>query len=249
VLTAVLLPHSVRDGGRTGMRTRCGATITIDSRHQLFSTTHLIAIDDPRAAHGWNRRRNFQATACAVASRKNGTADGHCLRLAVILRRYGNKFNGEKSSWKCWTADGKIIANSKPIQRNGLNLPVEWSVGFKVSAQCRDVAPQAEENARLYALWCELVMVVGASHPGCHRAVAASAAMLDNAGETPACIFTAGTLRHYEGLTLRASFSARAGHVSAPAIISFCCPSEYSNCCVIGPLKLDFFSVSNELPV
>jgi hypothetical protein len=51
-------------------------------------------------------------------------------------------------------ADGKIIANSKPIQRNGLNLPVEWSDGFKAPPNAVTLRLRLR-NACLYALWCE----------------------------------------------------------------------------------------------
>jgi hypothetical protein len=49
---------------------------------------------------------------------------------------------------------GKIIASSKAVQRDGLNLPVEWSDEFKTSSNAVTLRLKLK-NARLYALWCE----------------------------------------------------------------------------------------------
>jgi hypothetical protein len=51
-------------------------------------------------------------------------------------------------------ANGKVLAKSKPIQRDGLSIAVEWADAFHPPA-----APVTLKltlaNAKLFALWCE----------------------------------------------------------------------------------------------
>jgi len=49
--------------------------------------------------------------------------------------------------------DGKLVARSKPVQRDALDLPVEWSSGFAPPADPVTLRIKLT-NARLFALWC-----------------------------------------------------------------------------------------------
>jgi hypothetical protein len=48
---------------------------------------------------------------------------------------------------------GKILATSRPLQRDALNLPVEWKNDFKISDQPVTLRFKLQ-NARLFAMWC-----------------------------------------------------------------------------------------------
>ncbi len=51
-------------------------------------------------------------------------------------------------------AQGEIVARSKPIQRDGLDVPVEWERGSIESIQEPVRLQISLENALLFALWC-----------------------------------------------------------------------------------------------
>ena len=51
--------------------------------------------------------------------------------------------------------EGKVLAQSKSIQRDALNIPVEWK---KEAPKIQDAPVTLRiklQNARLFALWCE----------------------------------------------------------------------------------------------
>jgi len=48
---------------------------------------------------------------------------------------------------------GKLLARSKPIQRDGLDVPVEWTEPLKPTPQPVQMRIKLK-NARLFALWC-----------------------------------------------------------------------------------------------
>jgi hypothetical protein len=50
-------------------------------------------------------------------------------------------------------ANGKVLAQSHPIQRDGLDIPVKWS--GEVAQPAGPVTLRIKlKNARLFALWC-----------------------------------------------------------------------------------------------
>lgn len=51
-------------------------------------------------------------------------------------------------------AGDKVIAKSKPIQRDGLNIPVEWAEPFAAPGEPVKLKLTLH-NARLFAVWCE----------------------------------------------------------------------------------------------
>jgi hypothetical protein len=51
-------------------------------------------------------------------------------------------------------ADGTVATRSKPIQRDGLRIPVEWETGPTRLAEAVTLRIKLE-NAKLFALWCE----------------------------------------------------------------------------------------------
>jgi len=51
-------------------------------------------------------------------------------------------------------ADGKVIAQSKPIQRDALRIPVEWQARSEALPAATSLRIKLQ-NARLFALWCE----------------------------------------------------------------------------------------------
>jgi hypothetical protein len=51
--------------------------------------------------------------------------------------------------------DDRLLATSKPIQRDSLNLPVEWNVPADWPLEARVKLRLKLKNARLFALWCE----------------------------------------------------------------------------------------------
>ena len=50
---------------------------------------------------------------------------------------------------------GRILALSKAVERDSLDIPVEWQEGELPGAQTPVTLRIKLENARLYALWCD----------------------------------------------------------------------------------------------
>ena len=48
---------------------------------------------------------------------------------------------------------GKLLVRSKPIQRDGLDIPVEWSGDIEQHGEPVSLRIKLK-NARLFAMWC-----------------------------------------------------------------------------------------------
>jgi hypothetical protein len=83
---------------------------------------------------------------------------GEIITKPVQLKSSGLRLNAKADFGEITVdvlaADGKIVAQSRPVQRDGVNLPVEWRDEFRMRPQTVTLRLNLK-NARLYALWCE----------------------------------------------------------------------------------------------
>jgi hypothetical protein len=75
------------------------------------------------------------------------------LKLKSSALRLNAKSDFGEITVQVLDAADKVIAKSKPIQRDGFNIPVEWTEPFNVSGDPMKLKLTLT-NARLFALWC-----------------------------------------------------------------------------------------------
>ena len=76
------------------------------------------------------------------------------MRLKSAALRLNAKSDFGEIRVEILAPEGQVLARSAPIQRDGLNLAVEWKESFPLPSV--PVALRFKlTNARLFALWCE----------------------------------------------------------------------------------------------